>query len=539
MQRSNLAIAQTLAETAQLLDLLEAGRFRVLAYYRTSDAVLSLPRPLGELLEQGLDPASLPGVGSETGNAAAQVARHGTCDLLEDLRWRVPGGLLDMRFVDGLGWRRIRALWRQLDISGPEDLAMAVRQGRVRELPGFGPKLERNLGQAVQTYLEGARPANVGEVEVLAAPLLDGLRSEPGVTEVLLAGDARRQRESVTGAVVVAAVAPDSPAPAVPSRLRNGLPARLITSAPRSFGSDLLRATGSDGHLTRLGRFAEHPSEIDVYADQGLPFIPPELRDDRGEMELARGNRLPRLVELPDIRGDLHSHTTFTDGRNALPDMAETARALGYAYLGITDHSVRPGEAIGLTERQLAGQRAAIDRLNRQYADQGHGFRLLAGCEVEILPDGSLNLPDDVLANLDYTICSVHAHFDLPRQEQTARLIRAMEHPACSILGHPTGRATGMFPAMDLDLEAVFAAAVRLGVILEIDSKPERLDLVAKHIRLAKSLGARFSISTDAHSVGGLAAMRLGIGQARRAWLEKEDVVNTLEVEELLRMMKR
>jgi DNA polymerase (family 10) len=275
--------------------------------------------------------------------------------------------------------------------------------------------------------------------------------------------------------------------------------------------------------------------EADVFAAVGLPFIPPELREDRGEIEAAQQGRLPELVELDDIRGDLHAHTRATDGRSSLEEMAQAARDLGYDYLAISDHSQAVTVARGLDEKRLRRHLEAIDRLNETFRD----FRLLKAIEVDILEDGSLDLPDAVLEELDFTVCAIHSRFDLPEKKQTERIIRAMDNHCFNILAHPTGRLIGERDPYEMDLEKVMATALERGCYLEVNAHPDRLDLTDVHCQMAKGMGLKVAISTDAHFTSHLGYMRFGIGQARRGWLEKDDVLNTRKVGELLKLLKR
>lgn len=410
------------------------------------------------------------------------------------------------------------------------------------------------------------------DVELLAEDLLAHLRRTEGVGRVVLAGNYRRRKETLDVLEFVATGKPDAllverladyedivelvrhHGTHARARLRGGLRVDLRVVPEEAFGAALHVFTGSEAHraavqkmarergfaINEQGVFARDDcvagrTEEEVYQSVGLPYIPPELREDRGEVEAARNGTLPELITLSDLRGDLHSHTTATDGRSTLEEMAAAARARGYEYLAITDHSVYSMGAGGMDETRLRRQMEQIDRLNETF----EGFQLLKGLEVDIREDGSLDTSDSVLAELDIVVCSLHAHLDLPEAQQTRRVIRAMDNPHFNIYAHPTARLAGYYDAIEIDLEEVMEAALARGCFLELNSKPERLDLSDVYCKLAKEMGLKVAISTDAHRTDRLQSIRFGIEQARRGWLEPDDVLNTRPWPALKQLLKR
>jgi DNA polymerase (family 10) len=437
-------------------------------------------------------------------------------------------------------------------------------------LPGFGQKTEQIILQAITTKAVTAGRALLAHAAQYAEPLAAYLKEAPGVRAVEIAGSYRRAKETVADidllvttsrskAVIDRFVGYDEVAQ-ISARgttratvvLKAQIQVDLRVVAPESYGAALHYFTGSKAHniairglgqqqglkineygVFRGNRRVAGATELSVFESVGLPFIPPELREDRGEIEAARENRLPHLVELSDIKGDLHSHTTETDGRNSLREMAEAARALGYEYLAVTDHSQRVAMARGLDPKRLRAQMRAIDKLNEEFED----LRLLKGIEVDILENGRLDLPDSVLGELDIVVGSIHSMFNLPREKQTARVLKAMDHPHFSILGHPTGRLLLRREPYDIDVARIIRHARERGCFVELNAHPERLDLFDQHCRMAKEERVLVSIDTDAHSVLDFNNLRFGVGQARRGWLEKSDVLNTRSLSELLRIL--
>jgi DNA polymerase (family 10) len=572
MPLHNADIASVFDEIADLLDIQGANPFRVRAYRKAARVLRDSSRDVVAMVRQGEDLTELPGIGEDLAGKILEVVSTGTCTQLGQLGEQMPQGLSELLRLPGLGPRRVKALHDRLGISNLEDLGRAVHAGLVRSVPGLGEKTEQHLAEALANQAQRPQRFLRALAVQYAEPLVEYLRATPGVGEVVVAGSYRRCQETVGdldvlvaarrgGAVVERFVAYDEVAEVTARgptraavRLRSGLAVDLRVVPRASQGSALHYFTGSKAHniaVRRLGQQAglkinEYgvfrgqrrvggATEDEVFASVGLPWIPPELREDTGELEAARTGRLPRLVELADLRGDLHSHTKATDGRNDLREMALAARARGLEYLAITDHSPSVRIAHGIGAAALLAQAEEIDRLNEEL----EGITLLKGAEVDILEDGTLDLPDAVLRRLDVVVGAVHSRFNLPREKQTTRILQAMDHPCFGILAHPTGRLIGRREPYEVDVPRLIRHARQRGCFLELNAHPERLDLSDLHCRLAKEAGVLVSIASDAHSTDDFAHLPCGVGQARRGWLEKGDVLNTRPVEELLGLLAR
>jgi DNA polymerase (family 10) len=454
-----------------------------------------------------------------------------------------------------------------LGIESLDDLARALEEERVRTLPGFGARVERRIGEGFARYRDVSGFMNLSDARRVVLPLVERIRRSPPALRAEAAGDLRRCSDVVRAPVIVVAcdpersdavfdaIAADDTVAEVLTRDRGRLSVRIDadvllevrTSTPERFGAALLAATGSEAHVARLESRAvargftlryegsAAVSEHEIYRALDLPFVEPELREDTGEIEAAAGGFLPRLLEITDVRGDLHSHTTASDGRASIESMARAARDRGYEYLAITDHTKSTKIANGLDEQRLLAHLDAIDRANARVP----GIRLLKSAEVDILRDGSLDLPDEILARLDLRVCSLHSLLRLPAGEQTERVLTAMRNRYFNVLGHPTGRVLGHRDASPLDLERILHAAREHGCFVELNAQPTRLDLAPEHCLLAKQMGVKVVVSTDSHSTEGLAQMEVGVAQARRAWLEPTDVLNTRSWEDLRALLAR
>jgi DNA polymerase (family 10) len=568
MPIQNAEIAAMFDQTADLLEIKGENQFRVRAYRRAARTIEGLPKSVGNLLSAGTDLSELPGIGKDLAGKIADIVKTGHFDLLDSLKKKLPGQLGDMAALPGLGPKRIKLLYDKLKVRTLDDLRRIIKTGRLHELRGFGPVIEKKLSAALgKPPAEKRFKLSVAEAEANA--LVAFLRD---YGRVIVAGSYRRRRDTV-GDLDVLVTAKDGAAVGDklvgyenvaeilahgPTRttvvLRSGLQVDIRAVPEDSYGAALLYFTGSKAHnialrslanerdwkLNEYGLFAGKRriagvSEQEVYQKLGLAFIPPELREDRGEIPLAQANKLPRLVTLSDIRGDLHVHSDWTDGTTTIAAMAAGAQALGYEYMALTDHSRRVAMAHGLDPARLSRQIREIDRLNEKL----DGFTVLKGIEVDILKDGRLDLPDSSLSQLDLVIASVHSYFDLSQQAQTDRVVRAMENRYVSIIGHPTGRLIGERKPYEIDMERVISAARDLGCVLEVNAEPDRLDLNDIHAYAAKSTGVKLAISTDAHSVNALQYMRFGVDQARRGWLTADDVLNTRSLAELRKLLKR
>ena len=566
----NADIAAIFAELAELLEIGQANPFRIRAYRNAARVVGELGREVGAMVARGEDLTELPGIGDDLAGKMREIVDTGKCRALEKLHAELPPAITDLLHIPGLGPKRVRTLWHDLDIQTIEQLARAAQDGRIRSLPGFGAKTEANILQAVAAHLSKARRFKLATAAQYAESLVGWLSGARGVSRVEVAGSYRRCRETVgdLDILVIASSGSDVMARFVgydevaevlsqgPTRaslvLKSGLQVDLRVVDESAYGAALCYFTGSKAHNIALRRLAQErglklneygvfrgPSRIageneaSVYRAVDLPWIAPELREDRGEIAAARAGRLPQLVEMADLRGDLHAHTKATDGHHSLEEMALAARERGLSYLAITEHSRRLAMAHGLDPRRLAEQCDAIDRLNETL----EGVVLLKGIEVDILDDGSLDLPDSALARLDLVIGAVHSRFDMSRAKQTERILRAMDTPYFTLLAHPTGRLIEARPPYDVDMLRIIRHAKSRGCYLELNAHPERLDLLDTHCLMAKEEGVLVAINSDAHSREDFANLRFGIGQARRGWLSPGDVLNTRPLRELRRLL--
>ncbi|MFA7455356.1 MAG: DNA polymerase/3'-5' exonuclease PolX, partial [Desulfobulbaceae bacterium] len=568
----NADVAEIFNRIGDLLDIKGDNPFRIRAYRDGARTVSELSRSVAEMVEGEEDLKALPGIGKDLAAKIEEIVRTGSLSFLEKLEEEIPAGLVELLRISGLGPRKINALYTKLGITSLAQLREAVSRQKIRDLEGFGEKTEQNIRKELDRLAASARRIKLSTADEIARPLLAYLREIKGVRLAEIAGSYRRRMETVGDLDILVVHVAGSPVMERfldyddvqsvvshgPTRssalLKSGVQVDLRAVGAESYGAALLYFTGSKAHNIAVRRIAVKNdlkineygvfkgkkrvagrTEEGVYKQVGLPFIPPELREDRGEIEAAAQDRLPNLLTLGDIRGDLHAHTTRTDGHAGLEEMALAARERGYEYLGITEHSRHVTVAGGLDADELRAHIRDIDRLNEQL----EGIVLLKGIEVDILEDGSLDLPDDVLRELDYTVCSVHSRFNLPRDRQTARIIRAMDNPCFHILGHPSGRLINERPPYDIDMEQVIRAAAAKGCFMELNAHPDRLDLNDIHLKLARELGVKVAISTDAHSTEGLNSMRFGIWQARRGWLEPGDVLNTRSWPELKKIFRR
>ncbi|MEF8794571.1 DNA polymerase/3'-5' exonuclease PolX [Thiohalorhabdus sp.] len=569
----NQEIADLFNRLADLLEVEDANPFRVRAYRNAARVIGSLSPSLSDLVADGEDLTHYPGIGDDLADKIRTIVTTGELPDLREVEHRVPAELSDLMHIKGLGPKRVKALYQELGIDSLDQLEAAARQGRIRQLEGFGAKTEQSLLEGIE-YLRGGgeRRTLLGEAEEVAERLKAHLEGVEGAKLLEVAGSYRRRKETVGDLDILVACADAKPimdafvgydeVAEVASRgetrstvyLRSGLQVDLRVVPRESYGAALHYFTGSQAHnvavrqrgvsrgykINEYGVFQGESrlagtTEAEVYATVGLDWIPPELRENRGEIEAAVAGELPCLVEQSDLRGDLHCHTRATDGGQSPREMAEAARERGYDYLAITDHSRRVAMAHGLDADRLRAQMAEIDRLNDELSD----ITLLKGCEVDILEDGSLDLPDDALSELDLAVCSVHYQLDLPRSQQTERILKAMDNPYCSLLGHATGRQINEREPMDVDMERIIAGATERGVVLEVNAQPARLDLRDEHCRMARDYGARLAIATDAHNADNLGLIRFGVGQARRGWLRAEDVINTWDLAGLRRALER
>ncbi len=569
----NTDIARIFNQMADILDIRGANPFRVRAYRNAARTIGNLSHSVAEMEANGDDLTSLAGIGADLAGKIHEIITTGTFSQLKELQQEIPPEVTALLDVPDLGPKRVATLYQDLGIRSLADLEDALEKGTIRQLDGFGEKLETKIRHSLQRRQadESVGRTLLARAEELTRSLVDDLGQSSEVDRIAAAGSYRRRRETVgdldilvTGrdsrAIMDRFVAGEDVGEVIARGdtktsvlLRNGLQVDLRLVPEECYGAALVYFTGSKAHnvaIRRIGagqnlKINEYgvfrgddrvagETEAAVYQAIGLDLIPPELRENRGEIEAARRHRLPDLIRVENIRGDLQSHTDATDGKATLEEMARAARDRGYEYLAITDHSRRVTMAHGLDEKRLRRQMAAIDDLNGTFSD----FRILKSIEVDILKDGSLDLPDEVLGELDLVVAAVHYHLDLPADRQTERILRALDHPYVDILAHPTGRLIGSREPAALDLERIISAAAERGCFLECNAQPERLDLNDLHCRMAREAGVKVVISTDAHTPSHLALMRFGIDQARRGWLSADDVLNTRSWNEILKLRR-
>jgi len=568
MPVQNAEIATMFDQAADLLEIKGDNPFRVRAYRRAARTIEGLPQSVGSMLAKEADLSELPGIGKDLAGKIAGIVESGHFDLLDQLKKKLPGDLGAMAGLPGLGPKRIKLLYDKAKVRTLDDLRRAIKVGKLHGLHGFGPVIEKKLAAALEKPLAEKR-FKLAVAEAEAESLVAFLRDKG---QVVVAGSYRRRRDTV-GDLDILVTSKQGPAVGDklvgydnvadvlahgPTRttvlLRSGIQVDLRAVPEESYGAALLYFTGSKAHnialrgianarkwkLNEYGLFSGKrriagASEEEVYRKLGLAYIPPEMREDRGEIALALNGELPRLISAGDMRGDLHVHSDWTDGTASIANMAAAAQACGYAYMALTDHSRRQTMSHGLDPAKVARQLREIDKINGTLK----GFTILKGIEVDILKDGELDLPDATLAQLDVVIASVHSFFDLPREAQTQRMILAMRNPHVSIVGHPSGRLIGEREPYDIDMDAITSTARDLDCYLEINAEPDRLDLNDIHAHMAKSKGVKIAISTDAHSVNAFQYMRFGVDQARRAWLTADDVINTRQFGDLRKLLKR
>ncbi|MFQ6132859.1 MAG: DNA polymerase/3'-5' exonuclease PolX [Armatimonadota bacterium] len=570
----NREIAKAFEQIAHLMEVDGADRFRVRSYENVARTIRELGQSVEAIAEAG-ELESIPRVGKSTAGKIEELLETGKITALEELKAKFPAGLLDMLEIPGMGPKKVALVYNELGIGDVDALAEAAEGGELRELEGMGAKTEENVLRGIKVYREGQERALLGEVLPVAEQIVAKLKGLKGVKAASTAGSLRRGRETI-GDIDVLAAAKDSGRVCqafqefeelrevilagdtkVSAYLEEGGQIDLRVVEPESWGAALMYFTGSKEHnivlrqraidrglkLSEYGLFREEDeekrvagkTEEQVYKKLGLPYIEPELREDRGEVEAAENGELPALVRLRDIKGDLQMHTTGSDGANTLEEMVEACRARGYKYMAITDHSQSLTVAEGLSPRELEKQIEAVRKLNEELDD----LEVLAGNEVDIKPDGSLDYPEELLRELDLVLASIHAGFSSDVERITGRIVTAFETGLVDVFSHPTGRLIGRREAYGIDIERVIQAAKDTDTALEINAYPERLDLSDVHCRMAKQAGVKIAINTDAHSTGMLDYMRFGVLTARRGWLEKKDVVNTWPRGRLLKWLRR
>ncbi len=575
----NLEISRVLEDVAALLEIQGANPFRIRAYQNAARVVESHSTPLKRMVEEETDLTELPGIGKGIAADITQLLSEGKLDTLEQLAETVPLSLIDLTRLPGVGAKRARKLWDELGIETIDRLEEAAAAGDVAALAGFGAKSQEKILRGIEAHRRRTGRFKLSDADQYVEPLLAHLRALPAVQRLEVAGSYRRRRETV-GDIDLLAIATEpqevvegfTSYPDVKSVelagdtkvtvvLRSGLQVDLRILPPESYGAALQYFSGSKAHSVKLrkravaqglsiseygvirvgesggerGELVAGREEADVYEAVGLPWIAPELREDRGEIEAALAGELPELISLEDIRGDLQMHSTWTDGKQSIEEMLEGCVARGYEYFAMTDHSKALAMTGGLDAAKLRQQWEEIAEVQERHPE----IRILRGMEVDILADGELDLEDEMLAELDVVLVSVHSRFDLPPAQQTERILEAVRHPAVNILAHPTGRLINRRDEMSFDLEEVLRCAAEHEVVVELNAHPDRLDLRDSHLIRARELGLEVVISTDAHRVDDLALMRYGVEQARRAWLTPKHVINAYPLERLLKTLSR
>jgi DNA polymerase (family 10) len=572
----NDAVAKVLDEIGDLIELKGENVFRAVTYRAAARAIRDLREPLSKLVdEKRLN--EIPKVGPSVAEAIEQLVSTGRSRRHEDLQAAVPPGLLTLLRVPGVGPATARTIYDHLKITSIEELEEAAKDHRLQQLPKIQAKTEENILRSITALKQRTGRSLLHEARAAANEMVAYLKNATGVDRISVAGSLRRYRETI-GDVDIVVAAPDAApimaafvrAPTVERVLAQGdtkssvvvsraLQIDLRVVPPASYGAALLYFTGSKEHNVRLrglalrrklllneyglyrvgaearGQEIAALTEEEVYGALGLDWIPPELREDRGEIDAAAAHSLPTLVELPQVRGDLHTHTNWTDGRDPLKDMARHARAKGYAYLAVTDHSPGLGMTNGLTPERIEARLAEAARLNAELAP----FRIIVGTEVDIRANGKLDYPDEILAKFDIVSASVHSSFAQTRDQMTARVTGAMRHPLVTAVSHPTGRLLEKREAHAVDLDAVIAAAVATGTWIEVNGGPERLDLPDTWIRKAIERGATLVTNSDAHAMEELEWMDLAIGTARRGWATADPIANTSSLDVMLASRKK
>jgi DNA polymerase (family 10) len=575
----NKAIAGVLYETADLLEIDGGDSFRIRSYRNAAQAIEALPQQIADLIPEPKNVLAISGIGRGMLANLQEMLKDGQLTLHSELLKKYRPSMLDLLKIQGLGPKTIALIWSAYQVSDLAGVEQLAREGKIRELPRMGEKQEQKLLKAIEDYRRIAGRFLLDVAEAEGKKIIAHLSGFPGIDQVTPAGSLRRGRETVgdldvlvtgkaccdrdqrekliehiiqlPGLMDILARGENK----VSFRLRGGMQVDVRLLPPESFGAAMQYFTGSKAHnvalrqralkmgytlseysLARLDneKTVAGKTEEEIYAALQLDYIPPELRENLGEIDRAAEHALPKLIEQSDLQGDVHMHTVETDGRNSIEEMAEAARAHGYRYLAITDHSKNLAFANGLDDQRAVEHIARIRAVN----DKLDGIRIFAGIEVDILADGTLDLSDSVLEQMDIVIASVHSHFNQTAAEMTDRLLKALENPHTSLIGHPTGRLLLRREAFALDMDAVLKAAAGKKVAMELNAYPDRLDLCDRHLRLAKQYGVKIVINTDSHHTSHLDKIRYGVLQARRAWLTKADVLNTLPPDEFAKAIR-
>ena len=575
----NADIAKIFYEIADLLEIKGENPFRVRSYRNAGIVIEGLPESVKAIVERNeKELEEIPGIGKSIHEKIVEILKTGKCSYHQELLKEFPSGIFELLNVQGVGPKKVKLLYDELGIKNIADLEKAASAGKLRGLPGMGEKTEANILKSIKGLKKSEGRFKIAVALSYAGPLVEYLKKIPDVFDVQPAGSLRRWKDTIGDIDILVTCKKGAPVmdrfvsyPEIESviakgetkstvMLKNGLQADVRVLDKKSFGAALQYFTGSKQHniairdrakkmglkISEYGVFREKDDkwitgekEEDVYKAVGLPWIPPELRENRGEIEAAEKNRLPVLVEIKDIRGDFHIHTKESDGSNTIEEMAEYAMKKGYKYIAITEHSKAVGIAHGLDEKRLLKQLEEIEKINAKSEFRNSKFKILKGIEVDIKADGSLDLDKKVLEKLDVVVGAVHSKFNMTEDEMTNRLIKAIESGVVNIIAHPTGRLIAAREPYPVNMKKVMEAAKRNKVIMELNAYPDRLDLNDIHCKLAKDMGILVAISTDSHNKMQMENIRFGVYTARRGWLEKEDILNTRPLNEVLKMLKR
>jgi len=568
----NLELSQIFEQIAKILKIKEENPFKIRAYEKITLVLENLPIDIETIYQQG-GLNNIPGVGTGIAKKIEEFLTTGQLEYYEKLKTTIPAGVVELLDISEVGPKTAKLLYEQLEIDNIDKLEKAVREHQIKDLPGMGEKSETNILRGIELYKRRKERFLLGRALPLAEEMVESLSQLKETNKISFAGSLRRKKETIGDIdILVTSQNPEKimrtfiSLPQVREILAEGpTKSSIITKddlhidvrvvEPISFGAALQYFTGSKAHNIKLRELAlkrglkineygvfevesgnriAGEKEEEVYQALNLPFIPPELREDRGEIEAAQENKLPQLVEYSQIKGDLHLHTKWSDGAHTIRQMAEAAQKRGYKYIAITDHSQSLKFAGGLIEERLREQVEEIQKLNQELKD----FTILSGIEVDIKSDGSLDFSDEILSKLDVVIAAIHSGFKQESKIITERIIKALQNRFVNIIAHPTGRLIGYRESYQVDINEMMEVAAKTGTILEINAYPERLDLNDIYCRMAKEKGVQLAIETDAHSIEGLTFMDLGVAVARRGWLEEKEVINTLPLDKLLKRLK-
>jgi DNA polymerase (family X) len=571
----NSEIAEKFELVADILELKDANQFRVRAYREAANTIRNHSRQMQDLIQEGKDLTNLAGIGKDLAEKIAEIIETGKLKQLNDLKNKTPAGLAELLNIEGLGPKRVKRFYQELNIETVKDLEKAIKNDEIKKLDGFGDKSQQNIKEALERYKnrQANQRVNISKAEQIINPLINYLKNIKEAEKVKVAGSYRRKQETIGDFDILVTsknkkkimqhfveydeikkiIAQGETKSTI--KLRTGIQVDLRVVPPESYGAALLYFTGSKQHnielrnlalnknrkLNEYGVFNQKGKKIagkteeEIYQLFNAQFIPPELREARGELEAARQNKLPNLITVDDLKGDLQMHTTDSDGRYSIEEMIQAAVDLDHKYIAITDHSAYMGITQGLDEKNLQKQIEKIKKLDKKY----NKIRVLAGIEADVKEDGSLDLKNNILKKLDIVLGSLHTKTNLPRKKQTKRIITAFKNPYLNILSHPTGRIINKRKPMSFDFEKVIKAAEKNKIALEINAHPSRLDINDVQAKMAKEAGLKIAISTDAHWAEELKNLKYGIYQARRGWIEPEDVINSWELNDLLKFLKK